>query len=197
MQGARITDAIEYFAQRANDRGAVHTVQSRHPDSYRWRKAVARLSQVAGVREGRQRMRIEEPVREVVVDLDDTLLRREVVLDARRFRVDLDRGEILPQRTVGALRRVAFLTQTPVESIGRYVRLPADWEAPVDVAGIVLVGRALADRYRARAQQTWLSIPPGLGRERMPEDQRALVDRAERDVAMAQRWEALTKALLA
>lgn len=196
MLGARITDAIEYYAQHANDRGAVHVVRSRHPDSYRWRKAVARLTQVAGVRTGRERMRIEEPVREVVVDLGDDFLRREVVIDARRYRVDLDRGEILPPRTVGHLRRMAFLTHTPLDAIARYVQLPSDWEAPVDVAGVVLVGRTLANRYRVRAQEAWLSIPPGLPRERMPEEQQRLIDRAERDVSLAQRWEALTKALL-
>ena len=101
MSGARITDAIEYYGKQGQDRGAVRVVRRRDPDKFRWRRAVAALTAAAGNRRGTDRARLEEPVRELVLDLEDGQLMREIILDARRFRVDLDRGEVLPFRTLG------------------------------------------------------------------------------------------------
>ena len=85
-------------------------------------------------------MRVEEPIRELVLDLGDGFLQREVVLDARLHRVDLDRGEILPRWSMGDLRRLSFLARTDLELLARYVRLPSEYEAPIDTAAVVLAG---------------------------------------------------------
>src|SRR5687768_3181257 len=101
--GSRVTDAVEYWRRRGELKGAVSIVRKRLPEHFRWRRAVNVVSQAAGALVGRERMRIEEPVREIVLDLPDEVLRREVVIDARRFGVDLDRGEVLRPRTVGEI----------------------------------------------------------------------------------------------
>src|SRR5687768_14269646 len=95
FDGSRVTDAVDYWQRRAELKPAVHIVRTRVPERFRWRKAVANIAQGLSPLRGRDRMRLEEPVRELVIDLEDTALRREVVLDARRVGVDLDRGEVL------------------------------------------------------------------------------------------------------
>ena len=57
---------------------AVRVVRTRVPERLRWRAAVAGVSEAAAPLRGRERFLIEEPVRELVLDLDDTILRREV-----------------------------------------------------------------------------------------------------------------------
>src|SRR4051812_47253861 len=87
----------------------------------RWRAAGGALTLDAGRMLGGDRMRIEEPIRELVLDLGDGILQREVVLDARLHRVDLDRGEILPRWSFGDLRRLSFLARTDLDLLARYV----------------------------------------------------------------------------
>ena len=149
--GARITDAVTHYRAGGNFRGAVRLVRTRQPERLRWRAAVAALLQDASKMEGRARMRVEEPIRELVLALEDVILRREVVLDARLHRIDLDRGEVLPRWTVGDLRRLAFLAQTDLGLLHRYVPLATDFDATIDTAAVVLAGRALSIVYRQRA----------------------------------------------
>ncbi|MEM9071985.1 MAG: hypothetical protein AAGE52_25995 [Myxococcota bacterium] len=196
MIGARITDAVKFYAQRGENRGAVRIVRQREPDKFRWRKAVSGLSSRAGKLRGRDRMRIEEPVREVVVDLDDAVLRREVVLDARRWNVDLDRGEVLPFHRMGDLRRYAFLVGADMRVIERYVDLPIDFDAPVDTAACTLVSRAMANHYRRRAQRIWLELPDPDSRDAALPQHRFLADRASREAELARRWGALGQRLV-
>jgi hypothetical protein len=196
MAGARITDAIEYYGRRGQDRGAVRVVRRRDPDKFRWRGAVAALTAAAGKRRGTDRARLEEPVRELVLDLEDGLLMREVILDARRFRVDLDRGEVLPFRTLGDLRRTTFLTGTDLDSVRRYITLPEDFHAPIDTAGVVVVGRALAEQHRRRAQRVLLELPTApVARAESPLAAQ-LRERGERDAEAARRWRAVADAIL-
>ncbi len=194
MFGSRITDAVAYWARRGEPRGAVRIVRSRRPDKFRWRWAVATLSQAAGKMAGVERMRIEEPVREVVVDLDDRELQREVVLDARRHRVDFDRGELLPSHRMGDLRRMAYVVGADIRLVQRHVRLPDDFDAPIDTAGVALVSRAYGTHFRRRAEKLWLMLPEG---EPVREPrQRALLERARKEFDFARRWTALSRALL-
>ena len=151
--GARVTDAVGFHARRGEMRGAVRVVRKRAPEKFRWRKAVMGVNKVAGSLRGLDRMHIEEPVREMVLDLSDFDLKREVVLDARRVGVDLDRGELLPRLTLADLRRLAFLTDCEVQRVGRYTKLPMDFGQPIDTAACVVVGRSLADHHRRRARR--------------------------------------------
>lgn len=190
--GARITDAVTHYRAGGNFRSAVRLVRTREPERLRWRAAVAALLQDASKMDGRARMRVEEPIRELVLALDDVILRREVVLDARLHRVDLDRGEVLPRWTVGDLRRLAFLAQTDLDLLHRYVPLSTDFDAMIDTAAVVLAGRALSNVHRQRAQRHWASLgdlaADGVGMQR---------ERALADVTLSQRWSALAKALVA
>ncbi|MFO0694968.1 MAG: hypothetical protein U0230_15525 [Polyangiales bacterium] len=196
MWGSRVTDAVEYYKQRGENRFAFRAVRDRGPDKFRWRNAVSSLTQTIGVLRGHTRIRLEEPVREMVLDVDDGILRREVVLDARRHRVDLDRGEILPVRTMGDLRRTAFLAGTNLDLVRRYVRLPDDYEAPIDTAGVVLVGRAMCEQYRKRAQQLMLEVPLVDEPARLTVRQRSILAQAESDGSESSRWAALSRTLL-
>ena len=150
---ARVTDAVVFETRRGENKRAMRVVRARRPDRLRWRSAVSVVSAGTGKLRGMDRVRIEEPVREMVLDLDDSVLQREVVLDARRYDVDLDRGEVLPFHSMGDLRRFAFLVGADVGTIMRYVDLPEDFGAPVDTAGCVLVARAMANHHRRRAQR--------------------------------------------
>ncbi len=145
FQGARITDVVNYHAQRGEMRGAVRIVRERPAERFRWRTAMAGVNKVAGSLRGMDRLRIEEPIRELVLDLSDVGLQREVVLDARKVGVDLDRGEVLPQHTLRELRRLTLVHGVKVADIGRYTKLPLDLSAPVDTAACAVVGRALAE----------------------------------------------------
>src|ERR1700712_4874592 len=150
--GARITDAVAHFRNRGNFRSAVKLVRAKEPERLRWRAAVSGLTLDAGRMRGGDRMRIEEPVRELVLNLSDLILQREVVLDARLHRVDLDRGEILPRWTFGELRRMAYLANTELDLLGRYVPLPGEYDSAIDTAAVVLAGRAFANTFRQRAE---------------------------------------------
>lgn len=196
MLGSRVTDAVYYHRYRGNLRGVVRAVRARRPEKFRWRHAVSDVSRTAGSLYGLDRLRLEEPVREMVLDLDDGFLQREVVLDARRYNVHLDRGEVLPLHTAGDLWRATFLIGTNMGAIRRFVRIPDDWHAPIDVPAVVLVARALSTYHRRRAQQMLLHLPePGLGAG-LSLDQRRLGAKAEQQAEQATRWTALSKTLL-
>lgn len=197
FEGSRVTDAVSFHERRGEMRGAVRVVRQRPPERFRWKAAVGGVTKVAGKLRGVERMRIEEPVRELVLDLSDDDLRREVILDARKAGVDLDRGEILPFMTLADLRRLSFLAGVDVRRIGRYTRLPHDFEAPVDTAACAVIGRALSEHYRRRAHKMWLSVPDPDGPEPLRQHHRYMLDRAELDKREAERWAALSKALLA
>jgi hypothetical protein len=141
-------------------------------------------------------MRVEEPIRELVLDLGDEVLRREVIIDARRHGVDLDRGEVLARRTLADLQRMAFLTGTDLSRVQRHVKLPTDREASVDAAAVVVVGRAFGDQYKLRSQRLMLQVPDEEGPEPVRLHHRILAERAEQDRAESQRWFALARAVL-
>jgi hypothetical protein len=195
--GARITDAVTHFARRGNFRSAVKLVRTRPPERLRWRAAVGTLTSDAGRMLGVDRMRLEEPIRELVLDLNDVFLRREIVLDARLHRVDLDRGEILPRWTFGDLRRLSFLARTEIDLLRRYVSLPTDFDAPIDTAAVVLTGRAFSNMFRQRAERLWLSVPDQDGPEPLRLHQRLILERADLESERSKRWGALAKTLTA
>jgi len=197
MLGARITDEVDFFRRRDEKSAAVRAIRRRDPDKFRWRSAVSLLTATAGRLRGSDRMRIEEPVREKVLDIRDSLLKREVVLDARRHNVDLDRGEVLPVRTLGELRRVAFLVGTDLRIVQRYLKLPGDWGEPIDTAGVAVVGRAMADWHRKRAQHLWLQLPdPEGGGDPMMQHHLMMARRAELDADLSRRWAVLAREML-
>lgn len=198
MTGGRVTDEVNFWRDRGQLRRAIRAVRTRKPERLRWRSALSALTSSAGSLRGFHRSLIEEPVREIVLDLEDRMLRREAVLDARRFGVDLDRGEVLPLCTRWDLKRTAFLTGLDHELLGRYVRLPSDYSQPMDTAGVVLASRALAGAHKRRAVSLTEHI------ERQHEDSsvtmvnyRALISRrVQHENEQARRWAALSKTLL-
>jgi hypothetical protein len=194
-QGARVTDEVEFYKRRGQLQSAVRVVRARTPERLRWRAAVASMTQVAGELRGRERMRIEEPVREIVLDLDDKILRRESVLDARRSGVDLDRGEVLPAHTRWDLRRTAFLTGVDHEILGRHIRLPAEYSRPIDVAAVVIVSRALAQAHKQRADRLLARLATAT-QAQLARHEKYMLDRAERDRDLARRWIALAKVMV-
>lgn len=194
--GARVTDAVDFYYRRGELRGAIKVVRVRQPERLRWRSAVGNLTSAAGRMRGLPRMRVEEPIREMVIDLPDFELRREVVLDARRGGIDLDRGEVLPVRSMGDVRRFAYLTGADMARLERYVRLPVDFDAPVDTAGVVLVGRAYADAHRRNAQKLWLRLPDPDGPEAWRLHHRIMAERARREAQASDRWAAFARAVV-
>lgn len=193
--GARITDAVSHFRSRGNLKSAVKLVRTRVPERHRWRAAVSALTLDAGRMAGGDRMRVEEPIRELVLDLNDDLLQREVVLDARLHKVDLDRGEILPRWSLGDLRRLSFLARTDMDLLVRYVRLPQHFEEVIDTAAVVLAGRAFSHMFRQRAQRLWLSVPDQDGPEPLMKHHDYILQRADQDAERSRRWGALSKTL--
>jgi hypothetical protein len=193
--GARITDAVTHFRSRGNLKSAVRLVRTRLPERLRWRAAVGALTLDAGRMLGGDRWRVEEPIRELVLALDDVFLQREVVLDARLHRVDLDRGEILPRWTFGELRRMAFIAGTDLDLLGRYVPLPSEFDSAIDTAAVVLAGRAFSNTFRQRAERLWLSVPDQDGPEPKMKHHAYMLERANEDAERSQRWAALSKTL--
>jgi hypothetical protein len=194
-QGGRVTDEVEFYKQRGDLQNSVRVLRLRRPERLRWRNAVASVTEVAGVLRGRERMRVEEPVREIVLDLDDKILRRESVLDARRFGVDLDRGEVLPRMTRWDLKRTAYLTGVEHEELGRYVRLPDDFGRTVDTAAVALVSRAIASAYKSRADKLLMRVQSTKGDGLLRHEQ-YMLDRAEYDRDLARRWAGFSKTMI-
>lgn len=195
-KGARVTDVVNYHARRGELRGAVRVVRQRPAERFRWRSAVAGVNKVASGLRGLDRMRVEEPIREIVLELPDASLRREVVLDARRVGVDLDRGELLPRHTLSELRRLSTLHEVELSHLARYTKLPRDLAAPIDTAACVVVGRTLAEHHRQKAHRLWLDVPDPDGPEPLRMHHRYMLERAERSRREAERWAELAKALL-
>lgn len=198
VSGSRVTDAVLYSARRGDLRSAVRVVRARPAERFRWRTAVGEINRETGTLCGLSRARIEEPVREVVLDIDDDVLRREVVLDARRAGVDLDRGEVLGSYTLEQLRELSVLQGVDLSRLTPYARLPRDPKAFVDTAAVVLVGRAIARHHRTRAQRLWLQLPDpdGLEGVNLRKHERFMLERADRENRDADRWRALTEVLL-
>ncbi len=196
FQGARVTDVVSFHARRGELRGAVRVVRERPAERFRWRSAVAGVNKVAGTLRGIDRMRVEEPIRELVLELPDISLKREVVLDARRVGVDLDRGELLPRRTLTELYRLSSQHQVDLSHLCRYTKLPSDLSAPIDTAACIVVGRAIAEHHRQKAHRLWLDVPDPDGPEPLRLHHRIMLDRAERARREAERWAELAKALL-
>jgi hypothetical protein len=194
-QGARVTDEIDFYKRRGQLQSAVRVIRARTPERLRWRAAVAAVTAVAGDLRGRDRMRIEEPVREIVLDLEDRILRRESVLDARRSGVDLDRGEVLPPHTRWDLRRTAFLTGVDNEVLSRHLRLPAEYSRPIDTAAVVIVSRALAQAHKQRAERLLARLATATQMQ-LARHEQYMLERAERDKDLARRWIALAKVMV-
>jgi hypothetical protein len=194
--GGRVTDAVEYFQRRDELRRAVRVVRDRSPERFRWRKAIGALTRSAGTLRGKDRMRVEEPVREIILDVPDFDLQREVVLDARRNGVDLDRGEVLPRRTVGDIRRLSYLTHTDLTQVQKHVPLPADFFASVETSAVVLVGRAYAEYHRSKARHVWLRLPDPDGPEPFQLHHRLMADHANREARLAERWAAFARSVV-
>jgi hypothetical protein len=194
-QGARVTDEVEFYRRRGQLQNTVRVIRARVPERLRWRAGVAAVTQIAGTLRGRERMRIEEPVREIVLDLHDRILRRESVLDARRAGVDLDRGEVLPHLTRWDLRRTAFLTGVDHLALAPYMRLPDEYSAPIDTAAAVLISRALAEAHKTRADRLLARLPVERP-DTLPRHEQYMLDRSERDKDLARRWMALAKVMV-
>jgi len=195
MAGVRVTDEVSFWQRRGDLRRAVRVVRERTPERLRWRAAVSTVTEVAAGLSGSDRVRIEEPVREVVLDLNDRILRREVAIDARRFGVDFDRFEILPVRTRWDLTRTAYLTGVEPELIERYLPLPADFGQPVDMAGIAVISRALAATHKQRADKLVERVGGTEGRA-LAKHEQIMLERADHERDRARRWAALSKTLL-
>lgn len=193
--GSRVTDAVNYYKKVGFMRGAVREVRRRRPEKLRWRAAISVLSQSAVGERGRERMRIEEPIREMVLDVEDEALRINCVLDARRYGVDYDRGEVLPVRTMADVRRYAFLTEVDLRQVERYMPLPADFERRVDSPGLVIVGRAWAHYHRQRAQKLWATLPSPEATEQFEMCVDATRQSASQELDRARRWQAFAKAV--
>lgn len=196
FSGSRVTDAVDFFKRRGELRGAVKVVRGRPPERLRWRNAVGALTGEAGCLRGLERMRVEEPVREMVIDLPDLDLQRSVVLDARKSGVDLDRGEVLPVRNMADVRRFAFLTRVDLSKVHKYVKLPHDFGAVVDGAGVAVVGRAYAEAHQKRAHRLWLQLPDPDAPEELRKHQRLMKQRADEESRRAQQWAAFTRAMM-
>ena len=193
--GMRVTDAVTYYRHHGEMRGSIHVVKMRRPDKLRWRSAVHSVTHAAAALGGRDRMRVEEPVREIILDLNDKELRRDVVLDARKSGLDLDRGEILPRHSFGDLNRMVYLSGTSLDIVRRYVRLPDDFFAPVDTAGITVVSRALADHFRKRSHKITQALAATAGAIQRVQ-YNFMQEKAEHDADLGRRWGALAKALV-
>src|SRR5262245_19855854 len=194
-QGARVTDEIEFYRRRGELQKTVRVIRSRLPERLRWRAGVAAVTQIAGGLRGRDRMRIEEPVREIVLDLDDRILRRESVLDARRVGVDLDRSEVLPTHTRWDLRRTAFLTGVDHLAVAPYVQLPEEYSAPIDTAAVVIVARALANAHKLRCERLLARLATQTDAT-LARHEHYMLERAERDRDQARRWLALARVMV-
>jgi hypothetical protein len=192
---ARVTDEVNFWRLRGELRRAVRVVRIRKPERLRWRAAVASMTEAAAPLRGLERALIEEPVRELVLDLDDRILRRETVLDARRHGVDLDRGEVLPQCTRWDLKRTAYMTGVDHEVLARYLKLPGDFDSRIDTAGVVVVSRAISRAHKDRAELLARRVGGDAGRELLRHEQ-MMLDRAEHERDLARRWAALSKAML-
>ncbi len=194
--GSRVTDAVEYWRRQENLRKAVSIVRGREPERFRWRKAVGRVSESIGGLRGRDRLVVEEPVREIVLDLDDAALRREVVIDARRVGVDFDRGEVLRSHTLADLERLSAEQGTDMSRLRRHVKLPTASDQIVDTAGAIVIARALGDHLRTRAQNLLLQVPDSDGPERVMMHHQFMLERAGRDRDESLRWLNFARVLL-
>jgi hypothetical protein len=195
MNGSgRVTDEINFWSKRGELRQAVRVIRARRPERLRWRAALAQVSEAAAPLRGLSRAKVEEPVRELVLDLDDRILRREAVLDARRHGLDLDRGEILPARTRWDLKRTAFLTGVEHELLLHYLKLPDDFNRPVDTAGVVVVSRALSAAHKQRADRLMQRV--GHADRTLARHETIMLERAEYERDLARRWAALSKSLI-
>ena len=156
----RVTDDVGFFCKRGELPAAVNIVQGRSPDFHRWRRAFTTVARVSWAwLQGRDLLWTESALREVVEWLPDPKLAKELVLDARSFRVGMNFGDLLPHWTPRDLMRFADANDIDMGVVKRIAPLPKRIDEPLDTAGVVLVTREMARRHRRRAQALWLELP--------------------------------------
>ena len=89
-----------------------------------------------------------------------------------------------------------FLTGTDMDLIRRFVEVPEDFHAPLDTAGVVIVGRAIAERHRRRAHRVSLELPEGPVSASGTELVTKLRRQADEDADSARRWRAVAETIL-
>ena len=157
---SRITDDVGFFCKRGELPAAVNVMQSRSPDFHRWRRAFSTVTRVAWAwLQGRDLLWTESALREVVDALPDQKLAKEIVLDARQYRVGMNFGDPLPGWTPRDLMRFADEHDVDMGVIKRIAPLPRHVDEPLDTAGVVIVSREMSQRHRRRAQALWLELP--------------------------------------
>jgi len=156
----RVTDDVGFFCKRGELPAAVNIVQRRAPDFHRWRRAFSTVARVSYAwLQGKDLLWTESALREVVDCLPDPQLAKELVLDARQFRVRMNFGDPLPHWTGRDLMRFADEHDIDMGIVKRIAPLPAKVADPLDTAAVVLVSREMARRHRRRAQALWLELP--------------------------------------
>lgn len=193
---SRITDAVDFFHQKGDLKSAVKVVRDREPEPLRWRNAVGTLTEAASEFHGLERMRVEEPVREIITEISDAELRREVVLDARKFGMDLDRGEFLPSRSVADVMRYCFLANTDINFLKKFVRVAEDLKAPVDTAAVTVIARSIAEYHRKRANHLFLQIPDEEDPEPYRPHHEIMASRAQHEKNESKKWSHVARCLI-
>ena len=75
--------------------------------------------------------------------------------------------------------------------------VPEDFGTPIDTAASIVVSRYLSEYHRKRAHKLWLAVPDPDGPAPLRLHERYMLERAERERVVAERWAALARGLLA
>ncbi|MBI5513251.1 MAG: hypothetical protein HY909_05745 [Deltaproteobacteria bacterium] len=157
----RVSDEAAILCRRKDFPRAVNVLQRRRSERRRWRHAF-RLVTVLGDRalDGARRSWMEGALREVVAQVADTQLQRELVVEARAAQVRFDLGAVLPGWTGRSLWRLADSLEIPMQYVALVTSLPAALTVPLDTAQVVLDFRRTAEAHRVVAAQLGATLPP-------------------------------------
>jgi hypothetical protein len=157
----RVSDEAAILCRRRDFPRAVNVLQRRAAERRRWRHAF-RLVTVLGDRalDGSRRVWMEGALRDVVAQVRDLRLQRELVVEARAAQVRFDLGAPLPAWTARTLWHLADTLEIPMQYITRVTALPPTLQAPVDTAQVVVDFRRTAEAHRALAAQLGATLPP-------------------------------------
>jgi hypothetical protein len=192
----RVTDDVTFFCKRGELPAAVNIVQRRAPDFHRWRRAFGAVARVSYAwLQGKNLVWTESALREVIDYLPDPQLAKELVLDARQYRVRMNFGDPLPHWSGRDLMRFADEHDIDMSIVKRIAPLPPRVTDPLDTAAVVLATREMSRRHRRRAQALWLELPDE-EEEGWEPRHHAIANVAERSASTGAQWNGLSLKLV-
>jgi hypothetical protein len=192
----RVSEDTAILCRRQDFPRAMNVLQRRPPDHRRWRVGLRNVATSAGrVLQGSRRWWLGGAIRELVSEVPNPWLQRELAVDLFATGTGFEPPDLLPHWTARDVWGLADGVGLPMEYVAQVTALPGYIDARVETARLVLDFRRTALAHHEHARRLAAATTKDLTEVRgyAPWAARVEID-AQRDAA--ERWRALAMHLL-